>query len=289
MQADPLASCRASPYEEPMPALRASPWRRHVALPQDHGSWVFLLCPLVIGLAAAPAVRLASLALVVAALAGFLARQPITIAIRALSGRRRGDDLAPAAWWLALYGAVGLGATAALVRLGAGDVVWLALPALPVLAWQLWLVSRREERRRPGVELLGASALALVAPAAVRVGGDAWEARGWLLWLLVWLQSAASILQAHMRLEPARPPGMPRSPASRGALALVAGNVVLVAALAATDVVPALLVVPYALQAVDALWSATHAAARVKPARIGRHQLGVSATFTLLFALAWRG
>jgi hypothetical protein len=62
--------------------------RRHVALPADHGSWVFLCSPLLIGLAAGGRWTVVSVYLVVAALAGFLIRQPLTIAVKIYSGRR---------------------------------------------------------------------------------------------------------------------------------------------------------------------------------------------------------
>jgi hypothetical protein len=49
---------------------------RHIALPNEHGAWVFLFSPLLIGLATG-GFRPASLLLVAAALAGFLVRQPV--------------------------------------------------------------------------------------------------------------------------------------------------------------------------------------------------------------------
>jgi hypothetical protein len=63
-------------------------FRKQIFLPQDHGSWVFIFSPLIIGLFAGEKFTLASLSLVVASLAAFLLRQPITIAVKAYSGRR---------------------------------------------------------------------------------------------------------------------------------------------------------------------------------------------------------
>jgi len=65
--------------------------KRHVALPADHGSWVFLLSPLVIGLFAGGRWTTPCLYLIVAALAGFLIRQPLTLAVKVRSGRRSRD------------------------------------------------------------------------------------------------------------------------------------------------------------------------------------------------------
>ena len=79
---------------------------RHVALPSDHGSWVFLLSPLLIGLFAGGRWSVASLFLIIAALAAFLIRQPVTTAVKIYSGRRNRREL-PAAWfWIGIYGLI---------------------------------------------------------------------------------------------------------------------------------------------------------------------------------------
>ena len=65
----------------------ASLIRRQIALPQDHGSWVFLLSPLLIGLFAGGWVS-ASAYLVLAAMAAFLIRQPVTMLVKIYSHRR---------------------------------------------------------------------------------------------------------------------------------------------------------------------------------------------------------
>src|SRR5574337_856184 len=125
----------------------ASRFRRHIALPTDHGSWVFLLIPLLVGLFAGGRWTPAILPLVVAALAAFLLRQPVTIAVKAYSGRRSRSDLPAARFWMLVYGLIGLLALAALFALGFWYLLVLALPAAPVFGWHLYLVARREERR----------------------------------------------------------------------------------------------------------------------------------------------
>ena len=62
--------------------------KKHVALPGDHGSWVFLFSPLLIGLWAGGRLTTVSWYLVAASLCGFLSRQPITILVQVASGRR---------------------------------------------------------------------------------------------------------------------------------------------------------------------------------------------------------
>jgi hypothetical protein len=71
-------------------------FRRTIALPQEHGSWIFLISPLLIGLFAGKNLNAGSLALTLAALVAFLIRQPITVSVKIYSGRRPRTDL-PAA------------------------------------------------------------------------------------------------------------------------------------------------------------------------------------------------
>jgi len=63
-------------------------FRRSIAITNEHGSWVFLLSPLIIGLFAGQSWTIHAIYLTIAALSAFLIRQPITIAVKAYSGRR---------------------------------------------------------------------------------------------------------------------------------------------------------------------------------------------------------
>jgi hypothetical protein len=175
--------------------------RKQIVLPQDHGSWVFILSPLLIGLFAGGRFTLASLGLVSAAIAAFLVRQPVTIAVKAYAGRRPKSDLPVAGFWIALYGMILLIALVSLIRAGFGYLLVLAVPGVPVFAWHLWLVSKREERRQLNVEIIATGILSLAAPAAYWVGIGRYDLTGWWLWILVWIQTAASIIYAYLRLE----------------------------------------------------------------------------------------
>jgi len=265
--------------------------RRHVALPPDHGSWGFLATPLLIGLFAGGRWTTVSVYLVVAALAAFLIRQPITIAIKVLSERRAREDLDAAVFWTAAYAAIALLHVLGLVLRGFGYVLSLAVPGVPIFAWHLYLVSRRAERRQLAVQVVGAGALALAAPAAMWVGAGWPDPAGWLLWLLVWAESAAAIVHAYLRLEqrtlPRVPPIVARLRMGRRALLLTSANLAGVVALAAGDVVPRWLFVPYALQWGETLRGVLRPAIGAKPRAIGFRQLAVTAVFTLLFILAW--
>lgn len=272
-------------------AAKQTLFRRHFALPSEHGSWVFILSPLLIGLFAGGSLSWASLYLVVAAMAAFLVRQPVTIAVKAYSGRRSRKDLSAARFWILVYGLVGLAALAGLILQGFTYLLYLALPGLPVFAWHLYLVSKRAERRQVGVEIVGSGVLALAAPAALWVGRGNPDPTGWWLFALAWLQSAASIVYAYLRLEQRAlkvQPEMPeRLAMGRRPLLYTTFNLLAVTALSLLSLLPPLLPLPYALQWAETIWGTLRPAVGVKPVVIGVRQLVVSTLFTLLFILTW--
>ncbi len=267
-------------------------FRRQIALPQDHGSWVFILSPLLIGLLAGKTFDVASLALVVAALAAFLIRQPVTVAIKAYAGRRPRSDLPAARFWMVVYGILVLMSVAELVHLGYATVLLLGIPAAPIFAWHLWLVGKRSERRQAGIEILATGVLALAAPAAFWIGKGGYDPLGWILWILTWFQSAASIVYVYLRLEQrdwkSIPPLAARFRAGWRALAYAAFNLLLVAVLGVFAITPALLALPYLLQLLETLWGTARPAVDAKPVAVGIRQLIVSTLFTILFILTWR-
>ena len=266
-------------------------FRRHIALPGEHGAWVFLLSPLLIGLFAAGQFSTASLLLILAVLAAFLLRQPASIAVKAYSGRRPRSDLPAARFWLGVYGLAGLLALAGLIWQGFGYLLYLALPGLPVFAWHLFLISRRLERRQPGVEIIGSGVLALAAPAALWVGLGRPDPLGWWLFGLTWLQSAASIVYAYLRLEQRELKAVPsqrtRLQMARRALLYTSFNLAAVIGLSLARLLPSLLFLPYALQWAESIWGTFRPAVGLKPTTIGLRQLLVSTLFTILFILTW--
>jgi hypothetical protein len=267
-------------------------FRRNIALPQDHGSWVFILSPLIIGLAAGKTFSIASFALVLAAMAAFLIRQPIVMAVKAYAGRRPKTDLPAARFWMSVYGFIVLMSVAEIFYLGYWMVLLLAIPAAPVFAWHLWLVSKRDERKQAGIEILATGVLALAAPAAFWIGQNAYDPLGWILWILTWFQSAASIIHAYLRLDQ-REWKTPRSLSDRllagwRALAYTAFNFLLSIILAALNLVSPWLFAPYLLQLAETLFGTVKPATGAKPVQIGVRQLIVSTLFTILFVLTWR-
>jgi hypothetical protein len=266
--------------------------RRHVALPSDHGSWVFLLSPLIIGLFAGGRWTTPCAYLIVAALTGFLVRQPVTIAVKALCGRRSREDLPAAVFWTLLYTGIGSIHVVGLVLRGFGYLLYLAIPGMAVFAWYLWLVSRREERGQVVLEMLAIGVLALTAPAGYWVGLGRPDSMGWLLWLLTWAQSGASVVFVHLRISQ-RGAKDDMSLARRWrdgvpSLPLSGFNLVAVTAVCLAGVVPRWLFVPYAVQFAECVNGTLRPATGLKPKQIGRRQLLVSTVFTVLFVLAWR-
>ena len=267
-------------------------FRKQIFLPQDHGSWVFILSPLLIGLFAGKHFTYASFNLVVAALAAFLIRQPLTILVKVYSGRRAKDDLPAARFWMMTYGVILLLAVLGLTLEGFSYILYLAVPGAPVFAWHLWLVSRREERRQAGIEMVATGVLALAAPAAFWVGSGHYDPTGWWLWILCWTQTAASIVYAYLRLEQREWISLPnrwsRFRAGWRAYLYTSFNLMIVIILGmGVEFLSKLLFIPYLIQWLETLWGVDYPALGWKPTRIGIRQLIVSTLWTILFILTW--
>jgi hypothetical protein len=267
-------------------------WVGHIALPQDHGSWIFLLSPLLIGIFAGGRLSLATVFLVIAAFSAFLIRQPVTILVKAYSGRRSRRELPAAKFWIVVYSILGLAALVGLFSQGFIFLLILAVPGAPVFAWHLFLVSRRAERRQLGVELVGTGVLAFAAPAGYWVGTGIFEPTGWWLFFLTWFQSAASIVYAYLRLEQRQLNEKPNLPVRfrMGWRALIYAlfNFVSILSLSLAGILPFWLFSPYLLQLLETTQGIINPAIKVKPTRIGIRQLVVSLLFTILFIIVWQ-
>lgn len=271
-------------------------FKKQIALPQDHGSWVFILSPLLVGIFAGDDFSPATFSLIVAAMSAFLIRQPMTVAVKAFSGRRPKTDLPAARFWLLVYGFIAALALLGLIFSGFGYILYLAVPGIPVFAWHLWLVSKRAERRQEGVEVIATGVLSLAAPAAYWVGIREYDAFGWWLWALTWLQSAASIVYAYLRLgqrelEPDQASAKSRSDWRRmgsRAFLYTSFNLVLSLGSGVANLIPRFVFVPFLLQWAETVWGIQNPAVGWKPTRIGIRQLIVSILWTVLFIWVWR-
>lgn len=265
--------------------------RRHLILPQEHGAWVWWIGPLLIGWAAAGSMTADVLLLAAAALAGFLLRQPATILVKVWSGRRGAHELRPALAWALLDILLLSLTTASLVWRGHGSILVLAIPGVAVFVWHLWLIGRREERGQMGIEIVGAGVLALTAPAAYWVCGGTGSSLPWILWLLCWLQSAASIVLVYFRLAYRRLTSMPtievRLREGRRALIYNGFNAILASGLALAGAVPYLVASAFLLMLLDAIGAVARPPLGDPPTRIGLRQLLASSLFVVLCVLGF--
>jgi len=167
----------------------------------------------------------------------------------------------------------------------------LAVPGVAVFAWHLWLIGRREERGQMGVEIVGAGVLALAAPAAYWVAGGLSPSLPWLLWLLCWLQSAASIVLVYFRLAYRKLEAVPsldeRLRDGRRALAYNGFNAVLASALALAGAVPPLVASAFLLMLLDTIGAVARPPLGHPPTRIGVRQLAASFLFVALCVLGF--
>lgn len=271
-------------------------FKKQVAFPQDHGSWVFIFSPLLVGIFAGREFTYATFNFIIVAMSAFMIRQPLTVAVKAYSGRRPKTDLGLAHFWLLIYGIIAILALLGLILEGFAYILFLAVPGVLVFAWHLWLVSKRSERKQIGVEIIATGVLSLTAPAAYWIGVRGYDAAGWWLWAFTWLQSAASIVYAYLRLDQRDLKQDQASVKTRGewwqmgtrALAYTSFNVAISLGLGLSNLIPRLIFVPFLLQWLETLWGITHPAVGWKPVKIGTRQLIVSILWTVLFIILWR-
>ena len=266
-------------------------FRKHYAIPNEHGIWIWWLGPLIIGTSAAGGPSSAFLTLFLAALFGFLIRQPVSIIVKALSGRRNMEDVQPAAFWVVVYGLGLLLSVGILGPVGCRQGILLAIPGIPVFIWNIRLISKRAERGQRGIELVGSGVLALAAPAAYWVSGGTDIFLPWILWLLTWLQSAASIVNVYDRLEFRKLDQFPslglRLRNGRRSLAYHIFNVILSAIFAVGGWIPWLSVIAFALMLLDSAESVLHPPIGAKARAIGFRQLGASILFVILMSMGF--
>lgn len=265
-------------------------WKKHYAIPSEHGSWIWWIGPLLWGTFAGGIWTEALLWLTLAALAAFLSRQPASILIKTFSHRRPERDRIPAFIWLCAYSSTAFLAVTQLIRLDHSRVLWLALPAIPILVWHFSLIAKRRERKQIGIEIIGTGALALSAPAAFWISGGSDPLLPWILWLASWLQSAASITLVYLRLDQiewdqglALEAGLRRGSRT---LTYHGFNFLLGWFLVFTGMLGSLAGVAFTLMLLDAIQSIARPAVNSRPRSIGMRQLLFSSLFYVLVIMS---
>lgn len=265
--------------------------RKHYAVPAEHGAWAMLLGPFAVGVGLAWQLNEMVLWTLMGVLLFFLARQPMLILAKALSGRRSREDVVPALIWLLIYVTLALPPLFALMTSGRAALFWLVVPALPPLAWQLWLVTRRAERQMT-VELAGSGALALAAPAAYFAATGRYDLTALSAWLLCWAQAATAIVYVYLRLEQRHMTSVPERgqqwAMGQRAVLYHAFNFVASVVLAIFDVLPVLTPLAFTVVLAEALRGTFRPAVGVKPQVIGFSQVAATVVFALLLVIAYR-
>ena len=232
--------------------------------------------------------------LILAGFAAFLLRQPAAFWVKILSGRRPRRELPPTLFWLAVYTLLLVLAVVILVWRGHQEILVLAIPGVVVFIWHLWLIARRSERGQRGIELVGSGVLALAAPAAYWVSGGLDPILPWILWMICWLQSAASIVNVYNRLELRvldQPPSSPLGRQSnRRSLLYHSFNSILSLILVAMGWIPWLTGFGFLLMLADAIDTVIRPPLGASPRAIGFRQLAASIVFVIVVALGfWSG
>lgn len=259
-------------------------FRKQLLMPTEHGSWSWLLVPYFVGVIVAEGWNLAAFLVLIGGLAGFLVRQPASIAMRARTGRGRKADSGPALLWATIFGVIAFASLLGLLALGRTDLVWLLIPLAVIFA--LYLLASRQRRasvRTLWMELAGALGLATMAPAAYIAVTGHLDITAWALWALMAAQNGLGVLYVRVRIADTHDRKMNRMPVVWGHLLVLLG--LLIAAL--WDVIPWLAVLPFAGFLIRAIW----ATVRVRPIanikRFGFTEIGAEILGGLLIAAGW--
>lgn len=273
------------------PASLQALFKKRVAVPPEKGAWVWLLGPMVAGLAAARGLSVDTVAVIVGAFAAYMLRQPATLAAKNTRRSKSDPDHPLIVVWCGIYAAAAMAASLWLLLRGHLWVAALGMPGLFLFARHLWLVAKNDERHRIGMDLAAAGMLALTAPALILVrDSQAWAVAG-MLWLLLWLQASGSIVHMFLRLEQRRLKSRPelRERWRRGSVPVAhhAGNTVAAIAAATWGMAPWLIVPAFTITLVEGILAVHRPPVGHTPRQLGMRQLWVSSAFVAIAALGY--
>jgi len=171
--------------------------RSALKLPKEHGAWVMLYVPFVLGVAVAGRVNWQVFLLLLSTTAMFIARESLLIYWRA---RARGRKAVEAGRTLILYLALA-------AAFGAPLIFWFRLfwliPA-GLIGAALLLINGRQaaqmEERAMISEILAIGGLTMTGPAAYYAASGRWELTAFWLWLLTMLYMASSVFYIKLRV-----------------------------------------------------------------------------------------
>jgi YwiC-like protein len=260
--------------------------RSALKLPKEHGAWVMLYVPFVLGVAVAGRVNWQLLLLLLSTTAMFISRESLLVSWRA---RARGRDAAEAGRMLLLY--LVLAAVFGLPLIFAFKLFWLIPLGLIVAA--LLLINGRqatqmEERTMTG-EIMAIAGLTMTAPVAYYAASGRWEATAFWLWLLSMLYMASSVFYIKLRIYRLNPRKQAeqrqawRSCAFYHSFLLVA-----LLALIFTDGLRLLLFIAFAPVLIRTFWGMFKPKTKVNLTRAGILEIVYSMFFLIFAALNFR-
>ena len=266
-------------------------FKKRIAVPPEIGAWVWLLGPMAAGLAAAPGMNVDTLVVFIGALAAYMLRQPATLFAKNRRRAKKSADWTLILAWCAIYGVMSLGSGAWLLAHGHLWVLALAVSGAMLFARHLWLVSKKDERHRIGMDLAAAAMLALTAPALILVHHtQAWRGAV-VLWIVLWIQSSGSIVHMFLRLEQRRLKSMPtlRERWRRGAFPIAhhAANTGLACIATAFGAAPGLVAVAFSITLIEGVMAVQYPPIGHTPRQLGMRQLTTSSIFVALVATAY--
>lgn len=247
-------------------------FRKHLIMPTEHGSWSWLLVPFAAGAGVSGQWNLALFLTLVAGLAVFFMRQPATVWLRVQRGKARKSDGPLAASWISLLGLIAALCLAGLLVLGRAALLWMLVPLAVVFG--MYLAASRSGRsglRSLWMELVGAGALALMAPAALIAAAGNFSGDEWPLWGLLAAQNALGALYVRLRIYDTHGNSINR-PMIVFAHAVL---LVIVAAAGAMTIVPQTAYLPFLFFMLRAIWAASAVRPVANVKRFGFGEMGV--------------
>lgn len=180
----------------------AAPGVGAAPMPHEHGAWVVLYAPLIIGIALArPFAPLAQLCLILAVTGAFLAREP---AVSLLKGRNKHGNT----FWLGVFLAVlAAGALPLVFVLGRWEMLTIggyAALAFGIHAVLQLIPARKRLDRSQWGEIISVLGLTITAPAAFVAATGVMDGYAICAWVICFLYFAGGILNVKMNLTAVR-------------------------------------------------------------------------------------
>lgn len=250
-----------------------------VALPSEHGGWGFCLEPVVLGLLVAPS--LAGFLIAVAAILLFLTRQPMKLVATDVRRGKFYPRTSVAFAFMAIYGLPALLLGFAAYRIAGENWVLPLLFALPLFGYQIaWDLRTSSRALLP--ELIGPVAMASAA-SAIAIAGGCDRATAYALWAVLAARAVPAVLYVRSRIRLERGGDVSRTWVT---VAHVAAMVLLIALLA-VRVVPAIALLVFALLLVRCEWGLSPFRHSARPSAIGISELVFGAVTVLVVAAGY--